>query len=183
MYPEYAEIDGKEYKIDTSFKTAIRCFEINDDKTISDNERSLAIIYLLFGFIPKDNIQTFFEKAILFLQCGKSNEEQRSQKKDMDFTQDRSYIVSSFMNVYHMNLNDEDIHFWYFIELIQGLDDRCILNKVREIRNYDISQLKDEKERSRILRMKQDLALEQDQKQFTKEEEEAMNKFDKLAGI
>ena len=28
MYPEYAEINGKEYKLDTSWKNALECFEI-----------------------------------------------------------------------------------------------------------------------------------------------------------
>ena len=31
MYPEYATIDGKEYKINTDFNVALRCFEVIED--------------------------------------------------------------------------------------------------------------------------------------------------------
>ena len=47
--PEYVKIDDKKYKINTDFRVALRCNEIAQDDTISDTERALAIIYLLFG--------------------------------------------------------------------------------------------------------------------------------------
>lgn len=159
MYPEYAEINGKEYKIDTSFKTALRCFEVIEDEEIPGTERTLAIIYLLFDFMPKENIELFFEKAMLYLQCGESLEEQKSKKKDMDFIQDRKYINSSFMSDYHIDLSKTDLHFWQYIELIQGLTEDSSLNRVRNIRNYDLSEIKDEKTKNKIMEAQKELAL------------------------
>jgi hypothetical protein len=159
MYPEYAEINGKEYKIDTSYKTALRCFEVIEDEEIPGTERTLAIIYLLFDFIPKENIELFFEKAMLYLQCGESLEEQKSKKKDMDFIQDQKYINSSFMSDYHIDLSKTDLHFWQYIELIQGLTEDSSLNRVRNIRNYDLSEIKDEKTKNKIMEAQKELAL------------------------
>ena len=48
-YPEYAEVNGKRYKINTDFRVAIECNRIAQDNTIGDYERALAIIYTLFG--------------------------------------------------------------------------------------------------------------------------------------
>ena len=47
-YPEIAKIKGKRFKINTDFKIALKCNEIATEENISDAERSLAIIYLLF---------------------------------------------------------------------------------------------------------------------------------------
>jgi hypothetical protein len=42
---------------------------------------------------------------------------------------------------------------------LQGLTDDCILNRVRDIRNYDISSVKDVKSREKVIRTKRDVAL------------------------
>ena len=49
MYPEYMEIDGKDYKINTDYRVALACFRAINDDEINDTERSLAIITLLLG--------------------------------------------------------------------------------------------------------------------------------------
>ena len=49
MYPKYAQVEDRIYKINTNFKIAIKCNEIAQDNNINDLERGLAIIYLLFG--------------------------------------------------------------------------------------------------------------------------------------
>ena len=177
MYPEYAEIKGKKYKIDTDFETALKCFEIVDDKTITDFERANAIVYLLFDFIPKKNLNLFLEKAIKYLQCGQELETQKSKTKDMDFKQDRGYINSSFMSTYHIDLSKEKLHFWQFIEYLEGLSENCSLNIVREIRNFDLSKEKDPKRKNEIMEAKRRYALKKEKKEATKEQQESANEF------
>lgn len=172
MYPEYAEINGKQYKIDTSYKTALRCFEIIDDTTIHDFERAMAVIYLLFGVVPEDkDVDQFLKKATYYLQCGKT--QSKSKEQDMDFQQDKGFIMSSFMSDYHIDLNKTDMHFWQYIDLIEGLTNECILNRVRDIRTCDISQEKDEKRRRQIIESKKQLALKT-KKKFVSEQQQNM---------
>ena len=47
--PEYVKVDNRLYKIKTDFRVAIECNYISQDEKIGDYERSLAIIYKLFG--------------------------------------------------------------------------------------------------------------------------------------
>ena len=82
-----------------------------------------------------------------------------SKKKDMDFIQDQKYINSSFMSDYHIDLSKTDLHFWQYIELIQGLTEDSSLNRVRNIRNYDLSEIKDEKTKNKIMEAQKELAL------------------------
>ena len=34
MFPEYANINGKRYKLNTDFRVGLRCFEVIEDETI-----------------------------------------------------------------------------------------------------------------------------------------------------
>lgn len=185
MYPEYAEINGKEYKIDTSYKTALKCFEVIDNEEIPDTERCLAVVYLLFDFIPKKDLDLFLEKAELFLQCGESTEKQNNKKRDMDFLQDQKYINSSFMSDYHIDLSKQDLHFWQYIELIQGLTDNSCLSRVRDLRNYDLSEVKDEKIRSKIIEAQKEVALKEkrQERELSAKEKQNIDNFYKITGI
>ena len=181
MYPEYAEINGKQYKIDTDYRTALRCFEVVNDETIHDYERALAIVYLLFDIVPEtdEELEQFLEKAKIYLQCGK--EPEKSKEIDMDFQQDAGYIMSSFMSDYHININETNMHFWQYIDLIEGLTDNCVLNRIREIRNYDVSKEKDTKRRNEIIEAKKRVALKKNN--HTKEQNEMANKVYELFGL
>lgn len=185
MYPEYAEIRGKKYKIDTDFNTAFQCFEILEDDNIRDEERALAVIYLLFDFIPNKDLDLFMEKAAIYLQCGKSKEEHNQNKKDMDFNQDKGYIVSSFMSDYHIDLSKEKIHFWQFIDYLEGLTENSSLNRIRAIRNYDVKKIKDSKEREQMIKAQKQVALKNNRKpkKYSEEEMKNIESFIKQTGI
>ena len=177
MFPEYANINGKRYPLRTDFRVGLRCFEVIEDETICDEERSLAIIYLLYGFIPDADLQPFLDKATLFLQCGKTREEHEENKKDMDFTHDRGLINASFMSDYKLDLNTVKMHWWQYCELIQGLTEHCALSRVREIRNYDLSEIKDSKSRMKMAKAQAAVALPI---KHTREELEAIDAFERL---
>lgn len=177
MYPESARINGVDYKINTDFKVALECFRIIEDDTIEDEERSLAIIYKLFGFIPDKDLDLFLDRAIKFLQCGETIEKQLSKDKDLDFFQDEKYITASFMSDYKLDLSKEDIHWWQYINLIQGLTENSILSRVRYIRNYDLSEIKDSKERQKMIEAKNSVALKEKKTKKQLEDDEFFNKL------
>lgn len=179
-YPEYAEINGKEYKIDTDFRTALKCFEIIEDD-IDNYEKAVAIVYLLFDFIPpEEEIDLFFIKAKEYLQCGKDDVEQNANKKDMDFNQDFGFIVSSFMSDYKLDITKAKLHFWFFIDLIEGLTESSSLSRIRELRNYDLSEEKDAKRKKAIKDAQKRVELKskhKTEKDYTKEENANMDAF------
>lgn len=176
-YPEYAEVAGKRYKINTDFRVALRCFEVIEDTGISDEERALAVIYLLFGEVPTTHLDDFLRIAGDFLRCGEKEETQVSSEKDMDFTADEKYIVASFMSDYQIDLSRVNMHFWLYIQLIQGFTERSVMSRVREIRNYDLEELKDPKARAKMVKAKEAVALPE---KFSKAEQEAIEEFEKL---
>lgn len=176
-YPTCAEIGGEKYPINTDWRVGVRCLQICNDPDISDTERALAIVYKLFGFIPDQNAEEFVDIAVKYLSCGETQETHSSRPKDMDFKQDERYIAASFRSDYGIELFATDMHFWEYYDLVCGLTDKCVLSRVRDIRNYDVSDIKDPKQKRQILDAKKSVAL---QTQTTKEEQEAIDEFERL---
>lgn len=175
-YPQYVKIRGEKVKIKTDYRTALRCFDVINNEDISDCERSLAVIFILYGYIPEDELLSdYLNMAQKFLQCGESIETQQEKTADMDFNFDRKYINASFMSDYHIDLEQsENMHFWQYCELIQGLTDGSILSRVRYIRNCDIKDYA-QKDRAAVIKAKEELALPVKQ---SKEEREAVEIFE-----
>ena len=193
-YPEYAKISDKKYKINTDFRVAIECQSIATDDSISDYERALAIIYKLFGddgINDFDNYEKLLEIAIKYLSCGKEIESSKNNEEpDMDFKQDMDYIEASFMSDYNIDLTNTTLHWWKFYNLINGLSNSemgncCVLNRIRNLRNYDTKEIKDPKERKKVEEAKKQVALKKEHKkrEFSDKEKQNMEEFYKSIGL
>ena len=197
-YPEYAEINDKKYKINTDFRVAIECQNIATDESISDYERALAIICVLYEEKAIDDslkdiniCNKLLEIAMKYLGCGKEIEPSKNNEEpDMDFKQDMDYIEASFMSDYNIDLTNTKIHWWKFYNLINGLSNSemgncCVLNRVRNLRNYDTKEIKDPKERKKIEEAKKRVALKKEHKkrEFSEKEQKNMEEFYKSIGL
>jgi len=189
--PEYVKIGDKKYKINTDFRIAIECQEIATDTTIGDYERALAIIYKLFGdegLNDSENYEQLLKLAQKYLSCNKELE--TNEKPDMDFKQDMDYIEASFMSDYQIDLSKIKMHWWTFFNLLNGLSNSemgncCILNRIRNLRNYNTSEIKDLNERAKIDKAKRQVALKQKEKEvtLTKEQQKNVDEFYKSLGF
>lgn len=178
-YPTHTIINGVDYPICIDYRVALECFHIIEDEEISDRERALAIIYKLFGVIPQqiEDIQEMLRIAQLYLGCGENQDIQTQRKKDMDFEYDWKFIVASFMSDYGIDLNQCNMHWYQFINLMQGLTETAILSRVREIRNYDLSQIKDMKTKNQMLKAQKSVELP---KKYTQSEQKVIDEFESL---
>lgn len=193
MYPEYVEVKGKQYKINTDFRVAIECNRIAEDPTIGVLERSLAIIYTLFGdegINTPEHYEKLLKLAKTYLSCGKKNNVEANEKPDMDFIEDYSFISTSFMSDYHIDLDNCEMHWWKFMDLMNGLSnselgDCCILNRIRNLRNVDLKEIKDIKEREKIRKAQSQFALKKNEinKEPTKKQKERANELYRKLGL
>ena len=192
--PEYVKIGDKKYKINTDFRVAIECNNIAQDDSIGDTERSLAIIYKLFGDEGLNNPQDWeklLELGIKYLSLGKDTSGvDNNTEIDMDFNEDMDYIEASFMSDYRIDLTTEKMHWWKFYNLLEGLSNSelgncCVLNRVRNLRTFDLSQIKDSKEREKMAKAQEMVALSKNKHnvELTKEQEESMRKLDEIIGF
>lgn len=187
MYPEYAEINGKRYKINTDYRVAIECNEISKDETIGDYERALAIIFKLFGeegLNSTADYEMLLEKAKIYLLCGEEYEDD-GKEPDMDFVQDMKYIRTSFRSDYGIILGEQNMHWWEFMELLNGLSnselgDCCVFNRIRNIRTMDTKGITDRKTLEEIAKQKKRFAL--NKKEPTEKQKESAKEFFKKLG-
>ena len=186
------QIEDTIYTANTDFRIAIKCNEIAQDNTIGDYERTLGIICTMFGPDALDN-PSHYEKLLKwilqYLSCGKEIEKTK-EEPDMDYIEDMEYIEASFMSDYRIDLENTEMDWQKFNKLINGLSNSdmgncCILNRIRNLRNYDLSEVKDSKERQKIAKAKEQVALKKYKKEnnLTKEQEESMKKLNEILGL
>lgn len=192
-YPEYAEVNGRRYKINTDFRYAIECNKIAQDSTIGDYERALGIIETLFGdegLNVQGNYKGLLEVAKTYLSCGKQIKVEDEKEPDMDYEQDMDLIEASFTSDYGIDLSTTEMHWWKFYNLMNGLScselgNCCVLNRVRNIRNMDLKDIKDPKVKKELRKQKEIWALKKEYKEqgYTEEQIKNMNRFDELIDI
>ena len=181
------------YEANTDFRVAIECNRIATDETIGDCERALGIICTVFGAKGLDN-PSHYEKLLNWIKkwllCGKEVVDSKEQP-DMDYIEDKALIRSSFIYDYKYNPYDMEYLSWEdFYNDLNNLSNSefgscCVLNRVRNLRNYDISQIKDSKERQKMAKAKEQVALKKYKKEnnLTKEQEESMERINKIIGL
>ena len=194
-YPEYVEIKNKKYKINTDFRVAIKCNQIAEDETIGDYERALAIIYMLFGdegINTPEHYESLLKLAKKYLSCGKETDIETNEKPDMDFVEDYNYIWASMYSDYSgLDIDKEQIHWWKFMDLMDGLSNSemgncCVLNRIRNLRNYDTKDITDIKEKRKIEKAKEQVALKKykpKKKEATDEQKKSAEEFYKSLGL
>lgn len=195
--PEYVKVDNTLYKINTDFRVAIECNDIARDKTISDYERALAIIYKLFG---KDGLacksqNKLLELGIKYISLGddkKSLKNNSDDKFKLDFTKSKGIIRSSFKFDYNYDPYELEYLHWYdFYNDLENLSTSefgtcCILNRVLSILNEDVSKIKDRKRKKEIIEaqeiLKQKYCIQEEQN-ITEEQKASAKEFYKSIGI
>lgn len=186
------QIEDTIYEAKTDFRTAIRCNEIATDNTIGDFERVLGIICTMFGPSAIDN-PNHYEKllkwALNYLSCGQEVSSNKEQP-DMDYVEDMDYIEASFMSDYQIDLTETNMDWHKFNNLMNGLSNSefgncCVLNRIRNLRNLDLSEIKDNKERQKLAKAKEQVALKKYKKEnnLTKEQEESMERLNEILGL
>lgn len=187
-YPTYVRVDGEKFKINTNYKVALECDKVCRDVGISDYERTLTVIYLLFGekgLNAKKHYKKLIELAIRFLKCDENdNQDDSFDTPNMDFEQDFWLIVVSFESDYRINLLKRDyMHWWDFYYHLNGLTENCLLNRVRELRDYDLNKVKDPKEKKKLEKAKKRFSLKEEEVPLTDEQRKSVDNFYRLTGI
>ena len=99
----------------------------------------------------------------------------------MDFEYDKEFIYASFISDYNIDLEKKEMHFWKFCSLISGLTEDSILNRVRDLRNTNLSDYKDSKIKGKIQEAMERVALPTEY-DYDSEDMQAIDEFNKLLG-
>ena len=195
--PQYVKVDNKLYKINTDFRVALECNNIAEDKTIGEYERALAIIYKLFGEdgLDCENQNKLLELGMKYLLLGRDKKELKNENKEkyeLDFNKCIGLIKASFKFDYKYDPYELEYLHWYdFYNDLESLSTSefgncCILNRITSILNQEPKEIKDNKQRQKLIeaqKLLQQKYCKQEEVKMTKEQEESAKAFYKSLGI
>ena len=174
LLPSSVKIDGTEYEINSDFRTSVLFSLLMEDDNLSEEEKVLQALNLYYPVVP-NNLEEAIEQIKWFYSCGKldnpiGNKKVRaSSKKVFDFEVDANYIYSAFMSQYNIDLQDiEELHWWKFKALLEGLKEDNKLSKIIEYRSVDLSKIKDKEQRKFYKDMQKQYSLNKESKEELK---------------
>lgn len=168
LLPSSVKINSTEYEINSDFRTSVLFSLLMEDDSLSEEDKVLQALNLYYPVIP-DNLEEAIEQIKWFYSCGKldkpigNKKAKTSNKKIFDFEVDANYIYSAFMSQYNIDLQDiEQLHWWKFKALLEGLKEDNKLSKIIEYRTMDLSKIKDKEQRKFYKDMQKQYSLKKE---------------------
>lgn len=187
--PSTVEVDGSSFFINTDYRYGLLFNQLIDDGDIDDKQKILQALEIGFtDEIPK-NIEEGFRKLIYFYSCldldnkdledvnneiEESVDDNEQSEALFDYTKDTILIYSTFMQVYHIDLVEVNMHWYKFMALLRALFDENNLTKVLQFRAMKIDGKMTPDMKKYYTKMKQHYSLNRYSK---KEKDELKNKM------
>ena len=195
--PQYVKVDNKLYKINTDFRVALECNKIAEDENIGNLERAMAIIYKLFGEdgLDCENQNKLLELGMKYLLLGREEKSLKNEPRDkyeLDFNKCIGLIKASFKFDYKYDPYELEYLHWYdFYNDLESLSTSefgncCILNRIVSILEQEPKEIKDSKQRQKLIdaqKLLKEKYCKKQEKEMTKEQEESARAFYKSLGI
>lgn len=142
--PENIEVDGIIIPINTDFRASLQFEALINNHELEEREKLIRVLDIYFKLLPKGiDIKNLIEKVLWFYGGGKESKgEERSPSKGRvcDFNQDGNYIVASFLQAYGIDLTSEEMHWWRFLSLVEGLPENTQYSKILGYRTIEITK-------------------------------------------
>lgn len=135
---KYFIYQGKKIKLKLWFKNVLKCYALLKDDIFNDVERITIMYDLLCKSRHKFEIKQKFEIVeTVFKEFINSNEKtvKENQRPTFDIVYDQTYLYSSFMHQYNIDLQNKKLWWSNFLALFDGLDKNTKIMKVIEIRS------------------------------------------------
>lgn len=143
-FPTMLNVDGTECPINPGFRTVLRCYEIQGDKSeLSEGEllKMLQMFYRKQKLFSEGHINQMF----WFFSCGREKKKKTfprkiagiNNKQPFGFVEDADLIYAGFMQQYGIDLQKEDMHWWKFMILLENLGSDTRLSRIMEYRTID----------------------------------------------
>ena len=122
--PEYLEIDGKDYRINSDFRTCLLIIMAFEDNDLTMQEKQFILISNLFPDDFPSNQEQAVQAALQFLNgtSGSTDEaEERNSPRLYSFSHDANFIFAAFKQTHGIDLQTDKMHWWKFLALFMDL--------------------------------------------------------------
>lgn len=186
--PESVVVDGKVYPLNTGFKNWIKAGHIASQQSGKREDILKALLLCYKKRLPPSlsaacrGIFEFYGGAFKNggdPKCEKDGAEASVKKKIVDFYYDSPYIYCDFLSFYGIDLMRENMHFYKFCTLFEGLGDDCKTVQIMKIRALDIANIKSGDLKQKYVKLKKVYSLSKYMPEHVKRREfgEALGMF------
>lgn len=143
-FPTMLNVSGKECPINPGFRTVLRCYEIQGNKTDLSEKDLIQMLCLLY---KKDRLfsEEHINQMFWFFSCGREKKKKAfprriagiNNKQPFDFETDADLIYAGFLQQYGIDLQEVDMHWWKFMILLENLGTDTRLSRIMEYRTID----------------------------------------------
>lgn len=180
------------YELNTGFQIGIQVYLLYEDKTMSSYEKNVNLAWLLFGYEDENGeeayreipLATEFEECLEWFLNGwylDNPLEQKKKSKYMDYYIDQWRIYADFRQIYGINLNESDMHWWEFNGLLWNMPaEQSSFHKAVNERLIDITTDMSPQAKEYYKGRKKVLALDQPPVEHTEKEKQSIDDFDKF---
>lgn len=166
--PKTVKVNGSPFLLNTNFYIGIIFTQLMTDRNLTPYEKVIQSIKLWYKETPPTNtneeIHDAFKAIMWFYTMGEKDEEEqsggrrprvkRTTARILDYDYDQAYIISAFQQQYGIDLTVENIHWWRFKMLFNGLTEKTKLVKIMQYRGMEIDPKMPEKQRKFYNEMK-----------------------------
>ena len=180
------------YQINTWFQVGIQVYLIQYDPELSDWEKGRMVISLLFSDEDTGALRNYphtsseLEKCVDWFLNGwfHDNAPSKVDKRRMvDYEADQWRIYADFRQIYGINLNDADLHWWEFCGMLWNMPYKLSsFLQVIDIRKKKITSKMSREEKASIAEAKRIYAIQQTsgKKEYTSEECKKIDDYDRM---
>lgn len=174
------------YPINSYFQIGIQIYLAAEDKTLIDFERFQIIKELLFpAEVPPPGEMQECIGWFLNGWCHDRSPKEKEKRKLLDFNRDQWRIYADFRQIYSINLNEADLHWWEFMGMLWNMPERqSSFLQVIDIRRKKIKAKMSKEEKEAIRQAQYIYGLEdvEDKKkrEFSLEERRKIDDVDRM---
>lgn len=171
------------FEINTSFRIGIQTFILEYDKELSDYEKSLHVVDLMFDDRPHPYGEELQECITWFLN-GWFHDKSGSSKDNrrlVDYDIDQWRIYADFRKIYGIDLSLDEMHWWTFNGLLWNMPyKQSAFMEVINIRKKKIEAKMSVKEKETIAEAQKVYGLEQPETEYTEDEKSKIDDYDRM---
>lgn len=174
------------YPINTWFQIGIQIYLVSEDRELTKFEKAQVIAELLFSDeIPPPEERQECISWFLNGWCHDRSPKEKNKRKLLDFNKDQWRIYADFRQIYGINLNESDMHWWEFMGMLWNMPQRqSSFLQVIDIRRKKITAKMKKEEREAIQQAQYIYGLDdmktQQKREYTEEEIQKIDEVDKL---
>ncbi|MEG2751364.1 MAG: Gp15 family bacteriophage protein [Anaerorhabdus sp.] len=161
-YPDEVIVENVVYKVRCDFRVILSIMQLLDNPTFSDDEKLYNALSIFYEKEIPNNIIDAYTEMIDFIRVYDQDiSKNKSDNKILDFEIDSGMIYAAFLQLYHIDIRVEKIHWFKFNCLLENINDgKPKLLHIMEIRDMEIDNDMSPKQRLKLRKLKREYSLE-----------------------